>query len=44
MLSQAAEVESPVIPGRAETAKAESGSIEFLGISGFRIATSWRPE
>jgi hypothetical protein len=44
MLSQAAEVESPVIPGRAESANPESSSIEFLRISGFRIATSWRPK
>jgi hypothetical protein len=44
MLQRAFEEASPVIPGRAESANPEFSSIEFLRISGFRIATSWRPE
>jgi hypothetical protein len=44
MLQQAAEEASPVIPGRAQSANPESSQIEFRRISGFRIASSWRPE
>jgi hypothetical protein len=33
-----------VIPGRAEGANPESSHIEFFRVSGFRIATPWRPE
>jgi hypothetical protein len=34
----------PSFRGALESVNPESGSFEFLRISGFRIAASWRPE